>query len=163
MLEIFDLFDITGARSAAGVHLKSPDAAKRADARQANKSKNLSKMHNTRGADATSLPTLNEELRSFKAIFREITRSEANHEDGQVFRAEKMDQICRLADLGILAHQPAIAAYAQVTDIERDEVTRCILSQKVGANPKALRILDQHLTQIKDGRAMPRAGQCEPH
>lgn len=158
-LEIFVLLDITGARAAAGVHLKSPDAARRADARKTKKTKILSNMQNARSADAISLPTLNEELRAFKAIVRGITRHEATHEDGLPFKAEKRDHIRRLADLGILAHQPAIVAYTHVTDIERDNGTRCILQQKIGANPKAFWILDQHITEIEEGRGLSAPGQ----
>ena len=47
------------------------------------------------------------------------------------------NELRRLAKLGITGHQPAIAAYCQVNEEERQDTIEAILKQKVGNNSKA--------------------------
>ena len=76
------------------------------------------------------MPTLQEELARFKAVCRHIVLHEASHADGKLFKAEQRQKLKRLADLGVLAHQPAIAAYCKATEQERTTITNAILAQK---------------------------------
>ena len=75
-------------------------------------------------------------MRTFKSILRDITWHEASHEDGNLFKAEKRDELRRFADLGVLAHQLAIASYCKVSDVERVVIVESILQQKVRSNPE---------------------------
>ena len=88
-------------------------------------------------------PSLEEELAKFKAIVRHITRHEANHQQGNGFKAESRSKLRRLANLGILAHQPAVVAYCKVSDIERETILESLLTPKVGSNPKIMKIFKE--------------------
>ena len=50
------------------------------------------------------------------------------------------EQIRRLAKLGITAHQPGAAAYCKTSEEERLKITESLLIQKVGSNPKAMKL-----------------------
>ena len=84
--------------------------------------------------------TLEEELAKFKAIVRHIARHEANHQKGDRFKVESRNKLGKLADLGIGAHQPAVAAYCKVSDKERETFIGSLLTQKVGSNHKNMKI-----------------------
>ena len=56
---------------------------------------------------------------------------DASHIDGKMLKAEQRQRRRRLAGLGILAHQPAIAAYCKVTEEEKTTVINIILQQQV--------------------------------
>ena len=86
--------------------------------------------------NATALPTLQKELTRFKAICRHIVKHEASHVGGKLFKAEHRQKLTRLAELGVRAHQPAIAAYCKVTAQERTTIINAILTQKAGTTPK---------------------------
>ena len=148
-MELFILYDTGGSRTTSGRHVKSQGAKRRAEARTNTSATHLSKMLMSKHNDATLLPTLNEELNTFKAIVRDIMKHEASIEDGPFFKAEKRDKIRRLAGLGVLAHQPAIAAYCEVTDEEMENLTRCIMQQKTGSNAKVFKTVRELLKKSK--------------
>ena len=52
----------------------------------------------------------------------------------------KLMKLRRLASLAILAHQPVVAAYCKVTDNEREAIIESLVLQKVGSNPKHMKI-----------------------
>ena len=83
-IELFILFDTIAARSAAGDHVKDPEAAARAEKKTKTHG---GKARRTRTEDATLKPTLEEELAKFKAIVRHIARHEADHQQGDWFKA----------------------------------------------------------------------------
>ena len=60
-------------------------------------------------------PTLDEEIKLFKAIVRHVTKHEAEQEKVKWFRADTRASLRRLSDLGVSGHQPAIMAYCQMT------------------------------------------------
>ena len=72
-IELFAPFDTTGARTQRGQHIKDIDAKKRGDARRKKTEANLSR--GIKGS-ASVKPSLDEELKRFKAIIRHIGRHE---------------------------------------------------------------------------------------
>ena len=89
--------------------------------------------------DATIKPVFQEEPAKLKSIIRDIAMHEAKHDDAMIFRVEQRQHLRRLAGLGVLAHQPAMAAFCKTTEEEREKVTLCIPQQKAGSNPKELK------------------------
>ena len=55
-----------------------------------------------------------------------------------------------------MGRQPAIAAYVGMTNEERLRLIRNILLQKVGSNPKTMKIYDEHVARIKHMCTRPR-------
>ena len=143
-IELFIMFDTCGARTKGGTHIKDEKAQRRAEARSSKKKKEA---RGEKAGNAVIKPSLAEELSRFKAIFRHITRHETKQEQTSWFRMEERPNLRRLAPLGVEGHQPAIAAYVSMTVEERMQVTRNILMQKVGSNPKAMKIYDEHLAR----------------
>ena len=92
---------------------------------------------------AICLPTLDEELKSFKAIVRYIMRHEA----------EGRNRLRRLAKLGIIGHQPAIVAYCKVSMEERDTIIERLLKQKVGSNPKRMKTYYEYKKAVDEAEA----------
>ena len=116
-LELFVLFDTSGARSAKGDHVKDLKAADRAAARSAKYKK--SKLNDKKvgcKANAVILPTLAEEIGRFKAIARHIVKHDTiNRDQAEWFKMEERAHLKRLADLGVVGNQPAIAAVVQAS------------------------------------------------
>ena len=83
--------------------------------------------------------SLDQELKLFKAIVRQIARHELNDEQTRFFQMERRSQLRRLAPLGIEGNEPAAKAYCKVTPQEGDRIIEAILKQKVGANAKNLK------------------------
>ena len=76
-IELFILFDISGARSDKGDHIKDPQATKRANERkQEREQKGRKEGKKYKGETAIVKPSLQEELKRFKDIFRHITKHE---------------------------------------------------------------------------------------
>ena len=76
------------------------------------------------------------------------------------FRFEMRPQWKRLALLGIEGNQPAIAAYCETSREEDDKIAEAIIRQKVGANPKTIKVhvemtrarkeaMDEHHTDLR--------------
>ena len=82
---------------------------------------------------------LQEEVVTFKTIMRDIAMHGAKHDDTMIFRVEQRQHLRRLAGLGVLAHQPAIAEYCKTTEEERGKMALCILQQKSESNPGELK------------------------
>jgi predicted metal-binding protein len=82
---------------------------------------------------------MDEELKLFKAIVRQIMRHEAGPREAKWFLVEGRARLRRLAKLGATGHQPAFAAYCKTNLEEKQAVTEAILGQKVGANVKAMK------------------------
>ena len=99
---------------------------------------------------AMSMPTLDEELKSFKAIVRHIMRREADSEQSKWFKAEGRNRLRRLAKLGIIGHQLAIVAYCKVSKEERDVIIENLLKQKVGSSPKTMKIFDDYKKAVDE-------------
>ena len=97
-------------------------------------------------------PSLNDEIGRFKAIVRHITRHETTREQATWFRMESRMNLKRLAKLGVEGHQPAVAAFVKMTCQERRQVTRSIMLQKVGNNPKAMKAYDEHSVRLENER-----------
>ena len=55
-------------------------------------------------------PTLDMELKTFKAIIRQTARRETTQQQAKWFTAESKTKLRRLAKLGTTGHQPEIAA-----------------------------------------------------
>jgi len=135
-LEIFALFDTTGARTERGQHVKDEAAAKRAYERE--KRKQASKKRGIKGS-AIVKPTLDEEIKRFKSIIRHITKHEGGSEHAGWFEMEKRAHLRRLGTLGIVGNQPAINATIKMTEDEKKNVARCIFEQKLGTDGKSLK------------------------
>ena len=104
---------------------------------------------NHSGNTVVSKPTLDEELKTFKAIVRHITKYEIEPKAVRWFTADNRPSIRRLSNLGISGHQPAIAAYCKMTRDEKGKVTDAIMKQKVANNPKAEKQLAEHRERSK--------------
>ena len=127
---MFTLYDLTVNRSEKGHHLKNPEAEKRAEKRRLKarcaKVKKLSLNETT----VVTKPTLDEEIKQFKAIVRHIMKYEAEQEKAKWFRVGSRASLRRLSNLGISGHQPSIMAYSKMTKDEKDRITEAILKQK---------------------------------
>ena len=115
--------------SAEGKHIKKPEAAARAENRKKNEGQ---KTKQQRMGSAMSMPTLDEKLKRFNGIVRHIMRREADSGQSKWFKAERRDKLRRLAKLGTVGHQPAIAAYCEVRKEGRD-----VIIESLVATPKA--------------------------
>jgi hypothetical protein len=135
-LELFIIFDITGARSHNGDHVKDKEAAKRAEARSA-KVKKTNRGKETQNAIVK--PKLGEELARFKAIVRHIAKHEVKGKQADYFLMEKRQHLTRLAGLAVYGHQPAIAGFLQISSHEKEDMIKAILMQKVGSNAKTIK------------------------
>ena len=83
-LEMFILFDKSGKRTEQGRHVKSEAAQKRAKAR-----KSKEKMKHTQDNSAVVKPSLEEEIKLFKAVCRYIVQNDLQEEQTTWFRMEK--------------------------------------------------------------------------
>ena len=85
-LELFILFDVIGARSSNGDHVKDIEAAKRAKARSTNQKKQEGK----RKAQIASVkPSMGEDIGRFKARAHHIARHEVDKEQAGWVEMEK--------------------------------------------------------------------------
>ena len=151
-LEMFILFDTCGYRRHASNHVKNIEVAQRAETRRANRKSNHSGSSDGSGQrDAATRPMLHEELQRFKAIVRHIARHDAATEDGNMFRAEKRQRLRRFANLAVAGNYPAIAAYCNTTAEEDATIVECILTQKVGYIPNAVKLIVDSRHPLADG------------
>ena len=95
-IELFTLYDLTGNRIQKGQHQKDPGATNRAEKRRL-KSR-CAKNKKTKISDTMVItkPTLEQELKLFKAIVRHITRHEVKQGQGEMFRVDNRANIRRL-------------------------------------------------------------------
>ena len=141
-LELFILFDTTGARNHDAEHTKDVQARQRALERRKirlryNKSKQKDrKFHN--GSDIVGKPTLREELKTFQAVVRHIAKHDMPEAESKWFRAEGRENLRRLANLGVEGHQPGIAAFVKTSEQERAKIHESIVRQKTGANARSI-------------------------
>jgi hypothetical protein len=127
-----------GARTVGADHVKSEDAKKRADSRSSKEKgkKGVKGQVGREEAKAIIKPSINEELTFFKAIVRQIAKHELAADKAKLFQAEERVHLRRLAKIGVLGHQPAIAAVTQTSPKEKGMLERAIASQKIGHNAK---------------------------
>ena len=83
-VELFALFDITGSRSEEGQHQKNPAATRRAEKRRQKTRDARNKKANLNETTVVAKPTLDEELKLFKAIVRHITKCEAEQTNSKM-------------------------------------------------------------------------------
>ena len=81
-------------------------------------------------------PTLDEEIKLFKALVRHIFKHEVKYGKGKWFRMDNRSNLRRLNDLGISGHQLALMAFCQMTKSEKAQITEAILKQKIANNKK---------------------------
>ena len=67
--------------------------------------------------DSEIRPTLAKELNAFQQVVRHIVRQDLDVTQAALFKAEAKQHFRRLKDLGVLGHQPAIAANCEVDPI----------------------------------------------
>ena len=87
-IELFTLFDLTGKRSVNGQHQKNPEAAKRAEKERQKTRCARTKKLNLNETTVVTKPTLDEEIKLFKAIVRHVTKHEAEHGKAKWFKAD---------------------------------------------------------------------------
>ena len=136
-IEMFVLFDTAGSRSANGNHVKDPEAKERAEKRQRKNGKVKKEGKGAEAHDAVVKPKLDEELKKFKAIVRNIATHELDEHQKGMFLVDDRSKLRRLAKLGIQGHQPAIKAFCQINEEEKEIIVQSLLQQKVGSNPKS--------------------------
>ena len=129
-IELFVLFDITGSRSEKGQHQKNPAATRRAKKRRENAKDAKNKKRNISETMAVAKPTLDEEIKLFKAIVRHITKFEIEPKEARWFIADNRPCLKRLGNLGINGHQPSITVYCKMAREEKQKVTDAIMKQK---------------------------------
>jgi len=147
-IELFVLFDISGARSADAMHQKNPSATARAAKRKAAQRQAKGKNGKSQSSTAEAKPTLDEELKLFKAMVRHITKIETRS-NGKWFQADSRPKLRRLGNLAVNGHQPAIAAYCELNKKGKEEIGNAILKQKVANNAKAEKQLLEHRERAK--------------
>ena len=142
-LELFILFDTLGYRRREGRTKKNAVSAERADRRKA---KHKHQRRGIRSAE-TSEPraSLGEELEAFKKVVRHTTRQDGDAEQAKWFHADTKPQYRRLKVLGIMEHQPAIAANCEVDPLTMNDIEDAIIAQKARCTAKQLK-------QYKDAR-----------
>ena len=150
---VFILFDTRGGRTTEGQHVKSPAAMERAKKRRSKE-----KAGNIINTSAMVKPTLDEEIKQFKAICRYILHNDLQEEPRKWFRMEPRMQWRRLALLGIEGNQPAISACCETTEEEDEGIAKAILMQKVGANPKTTKAHTE-MTKARSEATDDQAGQ----
>jgi len=147
---MFVLFDLCGERTVGGMHTKDREATERARSRR-EKGKGAKEKDARKGkrrpevADAVVKPSMNDEVKRFKAIVRHITSHDLPEDQKSWFKSEPRAALRRLAPLGVEGNQPAIAAYCFVSKSEQAMIKKAILGQKIGANPKAAKAHEQHI------------------
>lgn len=145
---MFALFDTARYRRTESDHVKDQKAKGWFDQRNkcwdktASSKKKKSGRSKKEDIGAHAKPSLNEELVLFKAIFKQITKHEVISAQANWFRSEERVHLRRLADLGILNHQPAVAAFVKTTRQEELEITKAILQQKMGHNSKSEQFIE---------------------
>ena len=105
-----------------GTAYKSRVATRRAEKGKGNIKDAKGKKGSHSGTTAVSRPTLNEELKTFKATVRHITKYETEPKTAKWFTADSRPSLRRLANLGINGHQLAIDAYCKMTRDEKEQV-----------------------------------------
>ena len=118
-MELFALYDITGNRTEKGQHQKDPEATNRAEQRKQTSRCAKSKKRNVSDIMAITKPTLDEEIKLFKAIVRHVMKHEVKQGKGKWFRMDNRSNLRRLNDLGVSGHQPAIMAFCQLSKWEK--------------------------------------------
>ena len=119
-LELFILFDSTGYRRREGRTSKNAEAAERANRMEA---KNKHQKKGRRGTEtAEPRVSLGEELDAFKKIVRHIARQDGDAEQARWFQADTKPQYRRLNVLGIMEHQPDIAANREVDPLTMKDI-----------------------------------------
>lgn len=126
-IELFALFDLTGNRSVNGQHQTNPEATTRAGQRRQKATCARSKKQNLNETTVVTKPSLDEEIKLFKAIVRHVTKHEAGQGKANWFKADARANLRRLNDLGVSGHQAAIKACCQMTKQEKAQVVEAIL------------------------------------
>ena len=86
-MEMFTLHDVTCTRSEQGQHVKNPAAIRRAEKRRAKARCAKTKKVNFSETTIVTKPTLDEEIKLFKAIVRHVTKHEAKQEKGEMVQS----------------------------------------------------------------------------
>ena len=136
-LELFILFDTTGYRRKGGRTKKDADAAERAERRKARNKHQRKGNRATETADVRA--SLSDELAAFKKVVRHIARQDADPDQAKWFHADEKPQYRRLKHLGVVEHQPAIAANCEGDPATMKEVGDPIVAQKARCTPKQLK------------------------
>jgi len=136
-VELFALFDMSGMRSEEGQHIKSPEMMQRAKVRKAKARNAKGKKMGTSDSSAAAMPTLDDELKQFKAVVRHVMRHEAESKAAKLVQTDTRSILRRLWKLGIVGHQPAIMAQCHMQKEESNKIVEAILKQKVANSSKA--------------------------
>ena len=110
-MELFIVYDTTGNRSEKGRHQKDPEATKREEKRRQKSRCAKNKKRNLSDTMVVTKPTLDEEIKLFKAIVRHVMKHEVKQGKGKWFRMDTRANLRRPNDLGVSGHQPAIMAF----------------------------------------------------
>ena len=89
-------------------------------------------------------PTLDAEIKLFKAIVRHGLNHEVKDGKSKWFRMDTRANLRRLNDLGVNGHQPAIMAFCQMSKGEKAQITEAILKQKIANKKKAETLYTEH-------------------
>ena len=106
----------------------------------------------TRDTSVAAMPTLDDELKMFKAIVRHVMKHEAKKKAAKLVQTDTRSRLRRLGKLGISGHQPAIMAHCHMQRNEINKVVEAILKQKVANSCKA----EKHTLNIVEGKMQTR-------
>ena len=148
-IELFILFDTTKARSEQAIHVKDEAAKQRADARAKKRWTEGGRRSKQKG-QAIVEPTLDEELKRFKAICRSIFKHELDQIQSPWFDMERRARLRRLGGLAVTGNQPALLVHVKATDEEKAVIARSIMQQKIGSNHKTMKKYDEHKARQKE-------------
>jgi len=148
-IELFILFDTSKARSEQAKHVKDEAAKQRADARAKKRRSEGGKMSKEKGQAITE-PTLDEELKRFKAICRSITRHELDQTQSSWFDMERRARLRKLGGLAVVGNQPALQVHVKASAEEKAIIARSIMQQKIGSNPKTMKRYEELKARRKE-------------
>ena len=116
---------------------KNVGATRRAEKRRANCRDAKAKTQNISETTVVAKPTFDEDVKLFKTIVRQTMRHDADPKIAKWFQADARARLKRVGKLGVAGHQPALAVYCMIAKNEKALITKAILQQKIGNNPKA--------------------------
>ncbi len=97
---------------------------------------------------AAAKPSMRTQLKTFKAMVKEIARCTMSEDDAKVFSASQYRK-SRLKSLGIESYSPMIRARINLEEEAKIEVAEHILKSQSGRNPKKARDLIMQGTAIR--------------
>ena len=118
--------------------------------RQTETGHSLLRLQSKEKGQAIIEPTLDEELKRFKAICRSITRHELDQTQSSWFDMERKARLRRLGGLAVVGNQPALQVHVKASVEEKAIIARSIMQQKIGSNPQTMKKYEELKARRKE-------------